>query len=87
MFWRRFKGCEHEYYIEDIQLTGIKPPEKPESGYFEWVEYLQSLYTHESHTKRISCKCFKCGEVAFAHCGLDLKRIRRKPVLALQEGK
>ena len=73
MFFKR-KYCKHEYCIEDIQQTGIKPLGKPSANdYFEWMEYLNGIYKHDSHTKRVSCICRKCGQIEYAHCGLDLK--------------
>jgi hypothetical protein len=74
--------CRHEFYIEDLELTNIKLPEKPrkDDGYFAWRDYFQLRPIHDSHTKRIKCKCFKCENIKYAHCGLLLKgKLRTKP--------
>ncbi len=65
--------CSHEYRIDDIRMTGIEPIKEPQNGgYYELVRYFQDSYTHDSHTKRVTCDCCKCGETAYAHCGLML---------------
>lgn len=67
--------CNHEFKAKDIRLTNIAGPAKPakNDGYKAWSEYLTAIYKHDSHTKRVSCNCAKCGELHYAHCGLDLK--------------
>ena len=73
MFFNR-KYCKHEYYIEDIQQTGIEQLKKPSSNdFFEWAEYFQGIYDHDSRTKRVRASCRKCGKIEYAHCGLDFK--------------
>lgn len=69
------KLCKHEFCIDDIKLTGIPRLPKPKhgDGYQEWKVYLQAIYTHDSHTKRVKCNCDKCGELHYADCGLHLK--------------
>ena len=75
---KRIKKCDHSFYIDDIELTGIELPVKPkkDDGCKVWSDYFQLIYKHDSHTKRVKCKCFKCGETVFSHCGLDLGSIK-----------
>jgi hypothetical protein len=72
--WFKKKICSHEFEISDIQLTGIPDLAMPkwDSSYAEWETYHKSYYKCDGVTKRVSCKCRKCGNVFFAHCGLDL---------------
>ena len=67
------KSCSHEFRLKDLQLTGI--PELPEpkaKDYKAWQQYYSEIYKHDSHTKRVSLNCRKCGEIFYAHCGLDI---------------
>ena len=65
--------CAHEFSLTDLRLTGIPELEKPTTnGYAEWEKYFREIYTHESVTKRVAWPCCKCGEVFYAHCGLDV---------------
>lgn len=79
MFLKK-KKCKCCFYIEDIELTNYAPLEKPKhgEGYGAWKRYYSEIYKHRSHTQRVRCPCFKCGEVRFAHCGLDLGSLRRR---------
>ena len=70
----RFKRkCKHEFALNDLRLTGIPEPEKPTGNdYKAWCEYFGKRYDHDSFTKRVAWPCAKCGEVFYAHCGLDI---------------
>ena len=59
------KICRHEFNVEDITLTGIKPPTD--------FNYISDTHYHDSVTKRVCCQCRKCGAFKYAHCGLELK--------------
>jgi hypothetical protein len=74
MNWLRKLICSHEFRIKDIALTNIPLPAEPVNGSFnDWQEYHTNYYVAEGNTKRVSCACHKCGEIQYAHCGLDLK--------------
>ncbi|SPF56584.1 hypothetical protein SBF1_9290003 [Candidatus Desulfosporosinus infrequens] len=32
-------------------------------------------YNHPNFKKRVQWKCHKCGEIFFAHCGLDILKL------------
>ena len=65
--------CAHEFALTDLRLTGIPELENPTTNrYAEWEKYFREIYTHESVTKRMAWSCCKCGEVFYAHCGLDV---------------
>jgi hypothetical protein len=67
------RKCAHEFALADLRLTGIPELEKPTTnGYVEWEKYFREVYTHDSTTKRVEWPCCKCGEVFYAHCGLDV---------------
>lgn len=71
--WLKRTVCSHEFALEDLRNTGIPALVKPTSkDYAEWSHYLSNLTTHESHTRRVSWPCQKCGKVFYAHCGLDI---------------
>lgn len=75
--FRKFRKvvCAHEFKLKDLDTTNIPEPERP-SGFMvsskELMAWHQSLYTHDSHTKRVRWPCHKCGKVFSAHCGLDI---------------
>jgi hypothetical protein len=66
--------CSHVFDIKDIENTNIPEPEKPNkyAGYTTWADYHTSYYDSDHVTKRIKCKCSKCGKLHYAHCGLEL---------------
>ena len=67
------RKCKHEFALDDLRRTGIPEPEKPHGNdYKEWCEYFGKRYDHDSVTKRVAWPCAKCGEVFYAHCGLDI---------------
>lgn len=67
--------CQHEFMIKDLKLTGIPDlPPPTTNDYGLWQKYFEEVYTHESHTKRVSWPCCKCGKVFYAHCGLDIDK-------------
>ena len=72
IFFRK-KLCRHEFNIEDITLTGIKPPEVGK------YNYITDTYSHDYITKRVCCECRKCNQFFYASCGLSLKgKLTRK---------
>jgi hypothetical protein len=67
------RKCKHEFSLDDFRLTGIPELEAPKGNdYFEWCEYFSKRYEHESVTKRVMCPCAICGQVFYAHCGLEV---------------
>jgi hypothetical protein len=72
--WLRRKCCRHQFNLGDQQLTGIQEQERPADNatYAEWMQWYQSRDKDPAHTKRVSWPCVKCGEVFYAHCGLDI---------------
>ena len=69
-----FIKCRHEFNIKDIKLTHIPFNEMPikESPYKDFEKYYEDIYTCNAATKRVMCKCNKCNNIYYAHCGLDL---------------
>ena len=74
--WLRRKCCRHQFALCDQQLTGIQEQERPADNatYADWMQWHQSRDKDPAHTKRVSWPCVKCGEVFYAHCGLDILR-------------
>ena len=67
------RKCKHEFALTDLKKTGIPQLEKSvTASYKEWEQYYHDIYTHDSHTKRVVWPCAKCGEIFYAHCGLDI---------------
>ena len=74
-FFTRKPKCNHEFLMKDMKQTGIKPLKLPESAdTIGWIEYYKNIYTHESHTKRISWPCHKCKTVFYGSSGLSIER-------------
>ncbi len=74
-FTRLFaRRCAHQLCLSDLNLTGIEPPLAPprSAGYEAQCDHLSALWTHPSHTRRVSWVCTKCGTVFYGHCGLDI---------------
>ena len=57
-----------------MTLTGIQEQKRPAENatYAEWMEWHLGRDKDPAHTKRVSWPCAKCGEVFYAHCGLDI---------------
>jgi hypothetical protein len=74
MKWLKQRFCRHRLALEDLHLTGIKPPEKPNrlAPYDDWRDYWDEYWHGEWVKKRVAWPCDRCGEVFYAHCGLDL---------------
>jgi len=73
MSWFKKKICKHKFNTNDLQLTNIPKLEKPKDGdYRDWQKYFKEIYEHESVTKRVEWPCCECGQVFYAHCGLDV---------------
>lgn len=74
--WLRRKCCRHQFALCDQQLTGIQEQERPapNASYAEWMQWYRNRDKDPAHTKRVSWPCVKCGEVFYAHCGLDILR-------------
>jgi hypothetical protein len=69
----RRPACFHEFNFYDIKLTNIPMPPEPErTDYRGWEKYYSNFYKCEAITKRVEWKCCKCGNVFYAHCGLDI---------------
>ncbi len=66
--------CSHEFNLEDLCYTNIKPIERPSknSTYADWENYYSKSYVEDAHTKRVFWFCRKCNKFYYAHCGLDI---------------
>lgn len=65
--------CSHEFNLNELQLTNIPEPVKPNNNsYRDWVDYHSSYYDHPFNTNRVLWPCRKCGKIFYAHCGLDI---------------
>ncbi len=76
LLFDRFKNREkkkHDFNLDDLELTGFDPLKEPDNNdYDEWAKYYSEIYNHKSHTMRVKWPCRKCGEVFYAHCGIDI---------------
>ena len=71
--WIRQSVCLHEFDLDDLQITDIPPPKKPENNdYAGWADYLATYYDSDYVTKRVMWPCCKCGKLFYACCGLDI---------------
>lgn len=67
------KKCKHEFDTNGLYQTGIVYPKKPKDPTLqERIDYINGIYTCDAHTKRVAWPCAICGEVFYAHCGLDI---------------
>lgn len=74
LFKRRI--CKHMFAIEDLKFTGIPEPKKPSGSdsykKSAWDKYFDEYWNGDWNKKRVKWPCAICGEVFYAHCGLDI---------------